>query len=165
MPDYFFISQMAEESAKIFFNFVKLSNLFTNFKIVFGHQHFLCVGFQLIFSRMFGLIDFFCHLFSEYSLKIFKILPLTMLLNLGGLGTCTMAKKCISKCNLKWQCHEIFYLYFVSKIEPIWTHDKQAKTVLLKIRFREDIFKFEVRKFQSKRLFKQLVYKKSVPVR
>ena len=41
---------------------------------------------------------------------------------------------------LKWQCHEIFDLcFFSSLIEPIWVPDKQAKMVILKIRFREDI--------------------------
>ena len=39
----------------------------------------------------------------------------------------------------KGQCHEIFYLYSFSWIEPIWTPDKQAKMGFLKICFREDI--------------------------
>ena len=41
--------------------------------------------------------------------------------------------------SLKGQCHEIFYLYFLLLIEPIWAPDKQAKMVCLKIRFRGEI--------------------------
>ena len=43
------------------------------------------------------------------------------------------------KLDLKGQCHEIFYLYFFSLIELIWSTDKQAKMFFLKILFREDI--------------------------
>ena len=36
---------------------------------------------------------------------------------------------------LKRQCHEIFYNFFLSWIEPIWVTDKQSKMVFLKNSF------------------------------
>ena len=41
--------------------------------------------------------------------------------------------------NLKWQCREIFWHFFISLIKPIWTPDKHVKMVSLHIRFRVDI--------------------------
>ena len=40
---------------------------------------------------------------------------------------------------LRGQCHEICCHFFISWIEAIWVPDKQAKMVLLKIRFLGDI--------------------------
>ena len=54
-------------------------------------------------------------------------LPSRLLMNMHMAGT------------LKGQCHEIFDLYFFSLIEPIWSPNKQAKMVFLKICFPEDI--------------------------
>ena len=48
--------------------------------------------------------------------------------------------------SLKGQCHEIFWHFFISRIEAIWAPDKQAKMVFLKSLFCRDIRE----KFDSK---------------
>ena len=37
--------------------------------------------------------------------------------------------------NLKWQCHEIFWQFFISLIQPIWPPNKKAKTDFLRNSF------------------------------
>ena len=53
--------------------------------------------------------------------------------------------------SLKWQCHEIFWHFFISLIQPIWASDKQVKKVFL-----TNLFSRRYLNFLTRQTFKKL---------